>query len=382
MKTGLERLLTHGLPQAAGQRAGLITNHTGLDRTLRRNVDLLRDHSDVTLVALFSPEHGLWGEIQAGVHVDGQTDARTGLPVYSLYGETHQPTPAMLHGLDLLIFDIQDLGVRFATRLSIMVGAQEAAARADIAFLVLDRPNPISGLHVEGPLLDPAFTSLVGCHPIPLRHGMTLGELARLVAAERGWPAPSVVPMEGWQRGHWFDQTGFPWAPPSPNLPTLDSLTVYPGACLIEGTNLSEGRGATRPFEYAGAPWIDPFALAAELTRRRIPGVAFRPAYFTPVFSKHAGTVCGGVQIHVIDRDAARPVAMGVHLLHALHHLSDGALEWRVRADGRYAIDLLYGSDRLRIAIARGAVITDVLAEADEQAFAFGDRRSGLLLYA
>ncbi|MGH2557754.1 MAG: exo-beta-N-acetylmuramidase NamZ family protein [Thermomicrobiales bacterium] len=382
MKTGLERLLTHGLPQAAGQRAGLITNHTGFDHNLRRNVDLLRDRNDFKLTALFSPEHGLWGEIQAGVHVDGQTDARSGLPVHSLYGETHQPTPAMLYDLDLLIFDIQDLGVRFATRLAIMVGGQEAAARAGIAFVVLDRPNPISGLLVEGPILDPAFISLVGCHPIPLRHGMTLGELARLVAAERGWPEPLVIPIEGWQRDHWFDQTGWPWVPPSPNLPTLDSLTVYPGACLIEGANLSEGRGTTRPFEYAGAPWIDPFALAAELTQRHILGFAFRPAYFTPAFSKHAGAVCGGVQVHITDRAAARPVAMGIHLLHVLHQLSNGALAWRVRADGRHAIDLLYGSDRLRLALDGGADITDLMAEADDQARGFEDRRHPHLLYA
>lgn len=382
MLTGLDVILDKGMPpELASKRVGLITNHTGVDRHLRSTIDLLQDKDGIELVALFGPEHGIWGEAQAGAKVSGAVDQRTGLPVYSLYGERHSPTRDMLNSLDVLIFDILDLGVRYATRLSIMVKSQEAAAAADVDFIVFDRPNPISGESVEGALLDPRFASLVGCHPIPVRHGMTVGELARMIAAERGWPEPVVVPMQGWKRAWWFDETGLPWVFPSPNLPTLDAVTLYPGTCLIEGTNVSEGRGTTRPFELIGAPWLDPFALAAALERRNLPGVAFRPTYFTPIFSKHANVSCGGVQIHILDRGAMRPVEMGIHLLHVLRELDPAAFAWREGREGRYSIDLLLGSDRPRRMLDVGDSVARVTAGWEEEAQAFVERRQPFLLY-
>lgn len=378
--TGLDVLLAQELPALVGRRAGLITNPTGIDRMLRSGIDLLRRSSRFKLVALFGPEHGVRGDAQAGANVQAAIDQRTGIVVHSLYGETQRPSPAMLADLDALIFDLQDIGVRYATYISTMVYAQQAAAEARIEFVVLDRPNPLGGL-IDGNLLDPAFESFVGVHPLPVLHALSVGELALLFAAERGWPAPSVVPMQGWQHGMWFDQTGLPWVQPSPNLPTLDAVTLYGGTCLLEGTSLSEGRGTTRPFELIGAPWIDPFQLAEELGGLAIRGVAFRPAYFTPTFSKHAGVTCGGVQIHIVERAALRPVELGIHLLHTFRRLDASAFAWRRGSTGGFFIDLLLGSDGPRHALDKGATVDDVIAGWDEQRRAFEARRRPFLLY-
>ncbi|HET9659615.1 MAG TPA: DUF1343 domain-containing protein, partial [Thermomicrobiales bacterium] len=315
--------------------------------------------------------HGVRGDAQAGALVVDATDARTGLPVFSLYGATEKPMPEMLAGLDALLFDIQDIGVRYGTYLSTMIAAMEAAAENSLRFAVLDRPNPLGGIAMEGPLVEEGYASFVGAYPIPIRHGMTLGELARLIAFERGWPEPVVAPMDGWTRGMWFDQTGLPWVQVSPNLPTLDSVTVYAGSCLFEGTSLSEGRGTTRPFEYVGAPWIDPFTFAGRMARAALAGYAFRPASFTPTFSKHAGSVCGGVQIYVLDRELAQPVALGVELIRVAQELSGSAFDWRLNDRGVPFIDLLSGSDRLRL----GEPLPS-----DAQAFA--ERRAPFLLYS
>ncbi|HZG69617.1 MAG TPA: DUF1343 domain-containing protein [Herpetosiphonaceae bacterium] len=378
--TGLDVFLHQDLPALAGRRVGLITNPTGIDRQFRSGVDLLRQSAEIELVALFGPEHGVRGDVQAGVRVQTAVDGRTGLPIHSLYGETQRPSPSMLAGLDALIFDIQDIGVRYATYISTMAYAQAAAADAGLMFVVFDRPNPL-GSPIDGNLLDPAFASFVGVHPLPVLHGLTTGELARLLAAERGWPAPFVVAIQRWQHGLWFEQTGLPWVQPSPNLPTLDAVTLYGGTCLIEGTNLSEGRGTTRPFELVGAPWIDPFRAAEELQRREIPGVAFRPAYFTPTFSKHAGVACGGVQIHILHRSALRPVELGVELLYTLRRLGPGEFAWRQGGDGRFFVDLLLGSDQPRRALDDGSDVADVIAGWDEQRRAFESRRRPYLLY-
>jgi uncharacterized protein YbbC (DUF1343 family) len=370
------------VPSIAGRRVGLITNHTAVDHRLRSAVDLLHESEAVDVVALFGPEHGVRGDAQAGVKLGAAVDRRTGLPVHSLYGETQRPTPAMLEGLDALVFDIQDVGVRYATYISTMAHAQEAASVAGLTSVVLDRPNPITGSRVEGNLLEPDFASFVGVHPVPIRHGLTTGELARLIAAERGWEEPLVVPMRGWQRGQWFDETGLPWVQPSPNLPTLDSVTLYPGTCLIEGTNVSEGRGTTRPFEYVGAPWLDPVRLAAELEGRGLPGCAFRPTFFTPTFSKHAGQVCGGVQIHITNRDALRPVELGIHLLETIRRLDAEAFAWRESREGRYFLDLLLGSERPRQLLDDGAGATAVMARWAEESALFAERRRPFLLYS
>ncbi len=380
VRTGLEVFLDEGLPALDGARAGLITNPTAIDGQFRSSVDLLRASSKLELVALFGPEHGVRGDAQAGVKVQAAVDQRTGLQLHSLYGETEQPSPSMLEGLDALIFDLQDIGVRYATYISTMAYAQAIAAAASLLFVVFDRPNPLRG-QIEGNLLDPAFASFVGVHPIPVLHGLTVGELARLIAAESGWPEPLVVSMRGWQRELWFDQTGLPWVQPSPNLPTLDSVTLYGGTCLIEGTNLSEGRGTTRPFELIGAPWLDPFRVAEELQRREIPGVAFRPSYFTPTFSKHAGVTCGGVQIHILDRAALRPVELGIQLLHSLRQLGPPEFAWRQGAEGRFFIDLLLGSDLPRRALDAGAGVADVTGSWGEQARSFETRCRPYVLY-
>lgn len=381
MLTGLDVFLQDGVPEIAGRRVGLISNQTGVDRAFRGTIDLLHAGDRIELVSLFGPEHGVRGDAQAGNSVGESIDQRTGLPAYSLYGDNRSPTSGMLNGLDALVFDIQDAGVRFYTYLSTMIHAQEAAASAGLVFVVLDRPNPITGNRVEGNLLDPDFQSFVGRHPIPIRHGMTFGELARMSAAECGWPEPVAGAMRGWQREMWFDETGLPWVAPSPNLPTLDSATLYPGTCLVEGTNLSEGRGTTRPFELIGAPWVDPFALAADLERRNLPGVAFRPTYFTPMFSKHANTSCGGVQIHIVDRDRTQPVVMGMYLLESLRKLHPDEFEWRQNVPGKHFIDLLLGSDQPRLRLDAGETVAKVVVDWENDARAFDERRQPYLLY-
>jgi uncharacterized protein YbbC (DUF1343 family) len=382
VRTGLEVLLADGGALLEGRRIGLVTNPTGVDGRLRSAVDLLRSSGRMQLVALFAPEHGIWGEAQAGAHIADTVDPRSGLPVRSLYGATRKPSPAALSGLDAIVFDIQDVGARFATYISTLALVLEGAASAGITAVVLDRPNPLNGVDVEGASLAEGFASFVGMYAVPIRHGLTIGELAWLFAAERGLPRPTIVPMEGWTRELWFDETGLPWVQPSPNLPTLDSVTLYPGTCLVEGTSVSEGRGTTRPFELVGAPWIDPFALAEDLGQRAIPGVRFRPVYFTPTFSKHAGASCGGIQVHVVDRVALRPVTLGLHLLDALRAQDRSAFSWRRNTDGRYAIDLLYGSDRLRRSIDEGLSGSDLAAMWAREVEDFERQRADVLLYA
>src|SRR5688572_22776469 len=336
MKLGVEVLFEKHRDRVRGKRVGLITNPTGVDRALRSIIERFRADPEVSLVALYGPEHGVRGNAQAGEYVPYHFDEQFKLPVFSLYGESQKP-PAdmltnidwymrsydmqptgktvrgdMLRAIDVLVFDIQDVGTRVYTYVATMAYAMQAAAEAGIPFLVLDRPNPIGGLAMEGPILEyPAQRSFIGLYPVPLRHGMTAGELARLFNA-RFLPRAAeltVVPMEGWKRQAWFDDTQFPWVIPSPNMPTLDTATVYPGQVMLEGTNVSEGRGTTKPFELFGAPWIDGYVLARELNARKCAGVAFREAWFTPTFSKSAGQRCGGCQLHVTDRAAFQPIA-------------------------------------------------------------------------
>ena len=319
-RLGIEVLLEQRLDLLRGKRVGLVTNATGLDSRFRSDVDRFATHPDFTLVALFGPEHGVRGDVQAGDKVASSRDAATGLPVHSLYGAHREPTPAMLAGIDVLVFDIQDVGARFYTYPYTLAGVMRAARRAGIPVIVADRPDPLGGVEVEGPVLDPALASFVGLYPIPIRHGMTIGELALLFNAEFGIGAePHVVAMQGWRRGDEPLRGVLPWVPPSPNMPTPDTALVYPGMGLLEGTNVSEGRGTTRPFETIGAPWVDARALAERLNAMALPGVRFRPTWFTPSFSKHAGRACGGVQLHVTDRAAFRPVRTGVAVLKALH---------------------------------------------------------------
>jgi uncharacterized protein YbbC (DUF1343 family) len=377
--TGLDVLAKHGVSVLKGARVGLVTNPSAINRSFASSIDCLHARADFDLKALFGPEHGVRGDAQAGVKVASATDARTGLPVHSLYGDTRKPTSTMLEGLDALVFDIQDFGVRYATYVATMIDTQEAAAEAGLRFVVLDRPNPL-GDAIEGALLDPAYGSFVGAYALPVLHGMTVGELARMVAAERDWPEPTVVAVRGWRRHKWFDQTCLPWVPLSPNLPTLDTLAVYGGTCLLEGTNLSEGRGTTRPFEIVGAPWFDPFTLAEALTRLDLPGVVFRPTTFTPTFGKHAGVPCGGVQLHVSQRAVFRPVATGVHVLEWMRRQSGDDFRWVEGAQG-FFVDLLLGGSVPRLKLDTGGTATGIIAEWAEDERAFRERRKPFLLY-
>jgi len=329
---GIDVLRRDGFRLLEGRRVGVITNHTGRARDGTSTIDLLARAPKVTLVALFSPEHGLRG--QADGPVGDAVDEKTGLPIYSLYGPRRRPTAEMLRDLDTLVFDIQDIGARFYTYITTMGYAMEEAAARGIRFVVLDRPNPINGQDVEGPVADPDALSFTAYHPIPIRHGMTVGELALLFNAERKIGADlHVVRMEGWKREYWFDQTGQEWVNPSPNMRSLTAATLYPGIALLETTNVSVGRGTDRPFELLGAPWMDGRRVAEELNRRGIPGVRFIPIRFTPQASTFAGEECGGVAIVVTERAAVRPVRLGLEIAIVLRRLYPET--WHVEAFGR-----------------------------------------------
>ncbi len=347
---GLEVLISEQQSLISGKRVGLITNHSGIDRRAVHAVDLIAKVPAAKLTALFAPEHGIRGFIEAGGKVVNTVDEHSGVPVYSIYGEIRRPTLEMLREVDVLVYDIQDVGVRFYTFISTMGEGMEAAAAKGIPFIVLDRPNVLADTRVEGPMLDMNFKSFVGAYAIPIRFGMTLGELAGFYNDRMAKKADlKIVKMKNWKRSMWYDQTGLPWVPPSPNIPTLASAVVYPGTCLIEGTNVSEGRGTTMPFELIGAPYIDGFKLADELAKANLPGVVFRPAGFAPTFSKYQGQACQGVQVIVMDRDRFEPVRAGIHIIRAIKTLWPAKFEWR-----QNSFDRLSGSDKLRLALDRG----------------------------
>ncbi|MCU0225354.1 MAG: DUF1343 domain-containing protein [Acidobacteria bacterium] len=376
---GIEVLCGREAGLLRGARVGLIAHPASVTRGLAHAAEALAV-AGARVVRLFAPEHGSGGGAQDMVAVDERRDALTGLPVVSLYGDDEAsltPTDAALAGLDLLVADLADVGARYYTFYATIVRALGAAARAGLRVVVCDRPNPLGGVLIEGNLVGPGYRSFVGELPVPNRHGMTVGELCRFAAVERGLELDlTVVPCAGWSRAQWWDATGLPWVLPSPNMPTLETATVYPGMCLVEGTNLSEGRGTTRPFELAGAPWLDGRALAAQLERWGLPGVAFRPVRFRPAFQKHAGSECQGVQLHVTDRLAFRPVLTGVAFLAAARAQDPARFRWRTEpyefVSDRPAIDLLAGGPGWREAIETGvepAVMAAAWA-ADEAAFA------------
>lgn len=373
---GLDVLLDEQKHLIEGKRVGLITNPTGVDKDLNSIVDLLHNDPDVELTALYGPEHGVRGDAQAGQYVEYYIDEVTGLPVYSLYGKTRKPSPEMLENVDVLVFDIQDVGARFYTYIYTMALAMEAAEEQDIPFIVLDRPNPLGGEKVEGPVLDPEFASFVGQYAIPLRHGMTVGELAKLFNAEFGIGADlTVVEMKKWKRKSYFDETGLPFVLPSPNMPTLETAIAYPGTALIEGTNVSEGRGTTKPFELIGAPFINSTELAAELNALELPGVSFRAASFTPMFSKHAGRLSHGIQVHITDRDDYKPVETGLHIVKTIHDLypEDVTLT--------SFFDNLIGNGWIREGIENGMSVEEMKTEWEEELKAFKEVRKQYLLY-
>jgi len=401
---GIEMLLAEsGLPMLKGKRIGLITHAAAVDADLQASAERLRLHPQVRLVALYAPEHGMRGNAQAGEYVPYYIDERSGLPVFSLYGQTMKPVAGMfrrideymrsfdtvatgkrpqremVQDVDALVCDLQDVGTRVYTYVATMAYAMQACAENDIDFIVLDRPNPINGWEMEGPVLDyPAFSSFVGLYPIPLRHGLTIGELARLIndrfVSKKA--RLTVVTMKNWPRRLWFDQTGLPWVMPSPNMPSLETATVYPGQVLFEGTNLSEGRGTTRPFEIVGAPWINGSHLAEKLNDLGLAGVRFRETWFTPTFSKFQGEQCGGVQLHVIDRDRFLPVATALHMLRLLLDLYPGQTKFHEEY-----FDRITGTDRVRRQLLAGTVVTEIVSGWQAELARFRDMIKPYLLY-
>ncbi|HSN28958.1 MAG TPA: DUF1343 domain-containing protein, partial [Kofleriaceae bacterium] len=333
--TGLARLAREGNTQIAGKRVGFICNPTSVDAELAHGIDILRGKG-VNLTALFGPEHGVRGDAQDMIGVGDDRDAITGLPVFSLYGHEEAsltPTPAMLDQIDIMLFDVQDVGSRYYTFVWTIVLAMRACAKAGKPFIVLDRPNPIGGHLVEGPAIEPGFESFVGLVSCPNRHGMTPGEIARWRhAVEKLDGELTVISLRGWERDMYWEHTGLPWVLPSPNMPTVDTALVYPGMCLVEGTELSEARGTTKPFEFSGAPWLDGHRLARDMTAMELPGCVLRPIVYTPTFHKHAGKPNGGVQIHVTNAEAFRPYRTGVAFLKAAHDQAPEKFAWRAKA--------------------------------------------------
>jgi uncharacterized protein YbbC (DUF1343 family) len=382
VRTGLDNVRAHaGLFD--GQRVGIVANHTACDCEGRYIVDVLQGMDNVRVVALFSPEHGLYGSEEAGKRIASRTDPDHGLPVHSLYGRTTKPTPAMLADVDVLVFDIQDVGARFYTYIYTMSLAMEASAECHARFVVLDRPNPINGRQLEGPILERKFATFVGLYPIPVRYGMTMGELARMINGE-GWLAGgvradlAVVPMTGWRRRMWYDQTGLAFIKPSPNMPDVETAALYPGLCLLEGTNISEGRGTPMPFRQFGAPWINAADLAGRLNSLHLPGVRFEPTSFVPVASKFKEQTCRGVRIRLTDRNMLEPFRSGVAIINEMVRMDPDAFEWRAAH-----FDRLCGTDAIRRAItAQSARFGVFRAQWRDACATFQRTRAKYLLYA
>jgi len=387
VRTGLMELMSGARPGLRRARFGLIQHPASVTPGFAAAADALWAHG-FGLRALFGPQHGARGEKQDNMIESASfQDSRLGIPVHSLYGEVRKPTPEMLTGLDAVLFDLQDVGVRVYTFVWTMTLAMEACRDAGVRFVVLDRPNPINGVTREGLVLQPGFESFVGRHPLPLRHGLTAGEIARLANDHFGVGCElDVVTCEGWSRRDWYDQTGLPFVMPSPNLPTLDSCTVYPGMVLLEGTNLSEGRGTTRPFELFGAPFLRAHEFTKRLNARGLPGVTFRSCNFEPTFQKHAGQLCGGSQIHVIDRSAFRPVETAVTIIHVARQFAPDDFAWRPPPyeyeHEKIPMDILWGSDRLRLGIDSDATPEEILQPNRADLAEFTETAGPFLLYA
>jgi uncharacterized protein YbbC (DUF1343 family) len=380
VKTGLDRVGAYK-DVFEGRRLGIIANHTAYDRDGKFIVDVFRNMTGVKVTALFSPEHGLWGTARAGEKIDSQTDPVYNLPVYSLYGKTQKPTSEMLRNIDVLIFDIQDIGARFYTYIYTMSLAMEAAAENGKTFVVLDRPNPINGTSVQGNILEPSLASFVGLYTIPVRHGMTAGELAKMFNGQ-GWLAGRikaelvVIPMEGWSRRMWYDRTGLRFIKPSPNMPDLETAAVYPGLCLLEGTNVSEGRETMMPFRQFGAPWIDSKLLAGRLNSLNLPAMRFEPVSFTPTSSKYQGRECHGVRILVTDRDRLEPYSSGVRIVNEICRMYPEKFEWRAAH-----FDRLCGTSKIRNAIASNSSLDVLKSEWQKELEAFLKIRAGYIIY-
>ncbi len=388
IKIGLDVFDRHWPKKLKGSRAGLLVNPASVNSNLIHVTDLFPVSRKCALKKLFGPQHGIRGETQDNmVEWKGFRDKKSGLLVRSLYSNIRKPEPAMLNDIDVMVIDIQDAGARYYTFIWTMELCMQACFEAGKSVVVLDRPNPVGGMHVEGPVLDMAYASFVGQRPLPVRHGMTIGEISTYFKNEF-YPALDlhVIPMQGWERKMWFDDTGQPWVMPSPNMPTLDTAVVYPGMCLLEGTNLSEGRGTTRPFEIFGAPFIEPEKLVKHLKRFSLPGVVFRPLNFQPMFQKHAGKLCGGAQLHITDREKFRPFKTGVAVIKAVHDLYPKNFQWK-KPPYEYEtkkppIDILAGTDRLRKDIEKGKTLKQMELWWEKQSLEFAKNvRKAYLMY-
>ena len=387
VRLGLEKLLEQVPASIKGARVGLICNQASVDHAYRHAADLLHEHADIELRALFGPQHGIRGDVQDNMIETGHSvDRKTRLPVHSLYSETREPTDAMLEDIDVLVFDMQDVGCRIYTFVYTLANCMRAAQRLGKRVVVCDRPNPINGVSMAGNILEPEYASFVGQFPLPTRHGMTVGELGRMfnehfkIGCEL-----EVIPMEGWRREFWHDETDAPWVLPSPNMPTLDSATVFPGTVHFEGTQVSEGRGTTKPFELIGAPYIDPDAYAERLNDLRLPGVYFRSCAFQPTFQKHGGVTCGGVQIHVLDRNLFEPWITGIAMAKFAHDMYPNEFRWKEPpyeyVYDKNPFDVISGTAKIREAFEKGTKL-DLIAEETKQPLdEFKKLREAFLLY-
>lgn len=403
VKPGAEVFLEKHIGLVKNKRVGLITNPTGVDSSLNSLIELLFSHPDIDLIALYSPEHGVRGNAQAGEYIPFYIYDKYKLPVFSLYGQSRKPGPGMLSnideymrsfdtedagkapedsmvvGIEVMLFDIQDVGTRIYTYIATMAYCMQACAEAGIDFIVLDRPNPLNGLALEGPVLEyPHFSSFVGLYPIPVRHGLTVGELANYFNENflEKKANLTVIPMQGWIRNMWYDETSLPWVFPSPNMPSLDTATVYPGQVFLEGTNVSEGRGTTRPFELFGAPWIDGFKLTDKLNSLKLTGVIFREAWFTPVFSKFKGKLCGGAQIHVLDRDKFKPWETTLFIIQTIKELYPDDLKFHPDY-----FDKIMGTSKVRKALEQGVKVPQIIKQFLKDTEAFAEIRKPYLIY-
>ena len=391
--TGLDVLVSQEFAQLRGLKVGLVVHPASVDCQVSHAIDLITAAPRIKLTAIFGPEHGLMGQAQDLIHVadhESPGHAAGAVRLHSLYGAgvtSLRPTSDSLRGLDVLVIDMQDAGSRYYTFQATMLYCLEAALPLGLRVMILDRPNPIGGVAVEGPALQPGFESFVGCSDIATRHGLTMGELATLYVRERGLDGAglTVIKCEGWQRGMYFEETGLPWVLPSPNMPTPETAVVYPGACLVEGTNLSEGRGSTRPFEILGSPWLAGRQFAETLNAAKLPGVTFRPLIYRPTFQKHAGTDCGGVQMHIADRTTFQPVRAGYAFLQIARALSPADFRWRTEiyeyVTDPIAIDLLFGSARERLAIEAAVPWQEASHAWESEEAAYQERCRAALLY-
>jgi uncharacterized protein YbbC (DUF1343 family) len=387
IKLGLEKALAEQKNLLKGLRIGLICNQASVDHRFRHAADLFFEHSDLDLVALFGPQHGIRGDVQDNmIETAHSIDNLTGLPIYSLYSETREPTSEMLSGLDALVFDLQDVGCRVYTFIYTMANAMKACARYDKKMFVLDRPNPIGGVAIEGNLLEKGHESFVGMYPIPMRHGLTVGELAKFFNREFGIGCElEVVTMENWAREDYFDETDAPWVMPSPNMPTVDTTVVFPATVYFEGTQVSEGRGTTRPFEIIGAPYISSNEYSEALNSLELSGVTFRAVEFLPTFQKHAQTLCGGVFVHVTDREAFEPVITGVAMIKTVFDLYPKDFKWKnppyEYVFDRNPFDVIAGTSKLREAFEQGIELREIKKSWESDVEEFRQKSREYFLY-